>query len=260
MLPVAICLISSLCFWGCVQTISAPTPSQGSDLQIRTVLVVPFEAITARGKTDTVRCPISSVVCQTGPIEGEAEAFLTTQLFATVRDKMDYTLIPPAVAEGIRFKIISKNVGISPRDLLMEMGKEAGADAVLAGTLYRFRQRVGSAFSVESPASVGFGVHLIRMADGRLLWSRHFDETQQSLSEDLFKLGKFVERGGGWLSAQDLATAGLKQIMTDFPARQRPPDGLSRNISIPVLVGELGSAYAAAVVRWGTADAGNTGC
>jgi hypothetical protein len=197
---------------------------QVSDLQIRTILVVPFELITARGKTDTVRCPISSVICQTGPIEGEAEAFLTMQLFAHIRDKTDYTLIPPVVAEGIRFKIISRNIGISPRDLLMEMGKEAKADAVLGATLYRFRQRVGGVLSVESPASVGFGVHLIRMADGRLLWSRHFDETQQSLSEDLFKLGTFVQRGGGWLSAEDLATAGLKQIMTDFPARQPAAD------------------------------------
>ena len=104
------------------------------------------------------------------------------------------------------------------RQLLVQTGKQLKADAVLAGTLYRFTQRVGGALSVETAASVGFGVHLIRVADGRLIWSRQFDETQKSLSENLFKLGTFVERGGAWLTAQELSRFGLKSIMEDFPS------------------------------------------
>jgi TolB-like protein len=72
--------------------------------------------------------------------------------------------------------------------------------------------------SVETAASVGFGIHLIRVHDGRLLWSRQFDETQKSLSEDLFRLGTFVKRGGAWLTAQELSRFGLEAVMEDFPS------------------------------------------
>jgi hypothetical protein len=62
-------------------------------------------------------------------------------------------------------------------------------------------------------ASVAFGIHFIRVADGRLIWVGHFDETQHSLSKNLFKLATFVRRGGGWLTAEQLATFGLRETM-----------------------------------------------
>jgi hypothetical protein len=70
---------------------------------------------------------------------------------------------------------------------------------------------------VDKPASVAFGIHFIRIADNRLIWGGHFDETQHSLSENLFKLRKFVKRGGGWLTAEQLATYGLQETMATFP-------------------------------------------
>jgi hypothetical protein len=186
---------------------------------INTILVLPFESAgSAVGHEAAMYCPVCNGAFEAGPIESGAEKYLTKQLMAFLKKKTDYELIAPETVNGVRSKVISHDITVPYRRLLIEMGKALHADGVLSGIVWRFRQRVGTALSVESPASVGFGVHLVRVADGRLLWGRHFNETQQTLSEDLFKLSTFVKRGGGWLSAEELAVAGLNEAMAGLPA------------------------------------------
>ena len=62
-----------------------------------------------------------------------------------------------------------------------------------------------------------FDLLLIRVADGRILWSGRFEETQKSLSENLFNLGTFVRRGARWISAEEMAHSGLEQMLQTFP-------------------------------------------
>jgi hypothetical protein len=142
---------------------------------------------------------------------------MTEQLMAFLESKTKYTLIPPGAAEGVRSEMLSEDLRVPERRLLVEMGRRLQADGVLSGVIYRFRQRIGTAFSVDKPASVAFGIHFIRVADNRFVWGGHFDETQHSLSENLFKLRTFVKRGGGWLTAEQLATFGLHETMGTLP-------------------------------------------
>ena len=212
-------LILCLAVWGggCASTSVVPSKAASKDSEIKTILVSSFQVIKPRGKVETAACPVTGIVCQPGLIEPGAVEFLSENLLAIMEKKSGFIIIPPSRAEGARYEILSEDLGISQRRLLVETGRKLKADAVLAGTLYRFRPRVGNAFSVEDAASVGFGVHLLRIRDGRLLWTRQFDETQKSLSEDLFQFGNFMKRGGGWLSARELAVFGLQEVMEGFP-------------------------------------------
>lgn len=187
---------------------------------IDVILVAPFEALLRGSKGTINRCPVCNAVLDTGQVEAGADRFMTRQLVAQMKPMSGYTLLDPGMARGVRARIISEDIGIPLKRLLVEMGKESGADAVLSGVVYRFRQRVGTGVSVQTPASVGFGVHLIRCADGALLWADHFDETQQNLSENLLKLRTFVERGGRWLTVEELAAHGLTEVMSAFPGRK----------------------------------------
>jgi TolB-like protein len=99
----------------------------------------------------------------------------------------------------------------------VELGRGLQADAVITGTIYRFRQRVGASMAATTPASVSFAIEFIRVSDGRVLWSRAYDETQRSLDQNLFKLGRFLKKGGKWLTAEELAVFGLKEVMASFP-------------------------------------------
>jgi hypothetical protein len=99
----------------------------------------------------------------------------------------------------------------------IQLGKELNVDFILVGFLFRFEERIGSSLGVEKPASVGFDVHLFRLRDERMVWGGKFDETQRPLSENLFKIGSFFRRKAHWLTAEELASVGMDEILKKLP-------------------------------------------
>ena len=153
-----------------------------------------------------------------GKIKKSIEHDLTEQLFSLLKDRESIQLIPPSQAEGVQTELLLNNhVTLSEKDIIIETGRTLGADAVIYGLVYRYEDRVGTKYSVDSPASVAFDIHLIHVADGSVLWSGHFDETQESLSENLLKLGTFIKRRASWISAHEMAMSGIEDIMKTFP-------------------------------------------
>ena len=101
--------------------------------------------------------------------------------------------------------------------MVAETGLRLEADAVVVGNIYRFRERVGSDYGAERPASVAFTLAMVRVEDSSVIWSTVFDETQHSLMENLFNIGTFFKRGGKWLTAEQLARYGLQEIVDELP-------------------------------------------
>jgi len=102
--------------------------------------------------------------------------------------------------------------------VLRKVGSELGAEGVVSGTVYRFRERKGVAYAVDQPASVAFEIHLLRVSDGALVWKGSFDRTQTSLMEDLLQAPSFYRGGGRWVTAEELAAEGMEQVLKTFPA------------------------------------------
>jgi hypothetical protein len=208
----------AFCILGCV----AASPTQTQPLNIETVLVLPFTMATQHYEIGTtVRCFECDVMVQTGMIEVGADEFMNRKLIAFFKKKTSYKPIPLWEVEGISSKNLSQNIRGSDRRLLVQMGKSLNADAVVSGTIYRFQQRVGDHMSISTPASVAFAMELIRVADGRVIWNRAFDQTQSSLDKDLFKIDTFLKRGVKWLTAEELAASGLNETMASFPLPSR---------------------------------------
>ena len=80
--------------------------------------------------------------------------------------------------------------------------------------VFRFEERRGSAWSVERPAGVGFHAHLFRR--GNMIKIFEFNETQQTLLENILKLGVFLNRGGRWITAGELAKEGIDKAIELF--------------------------------------------
>ena len=89
------------------------------------------------------------------------------------------------------------------------LASKLGARFVVLGALVRFRQREGSALGVTSPASVAYQVALVRAADQAILGTDRFDYTQQSLSENLLDLPRFVKAGGRWMTREEILEGAL---------------------------------------------------
>jgi TolB-like protein len=100
---------------------------------------------------------------------------------------------------------------------LRQLGEAVYADAVLVGRVRRFRERVGDEWGVKSPASVAFVLDLVDVRRGDVIWSASFDETQKSLSENIFAIGDIIsERGVRWLTAEQLAHEGVKKAVAQL--------------------------------------------
>jgi hypothetical protein len=215
---IKIFLLTVMCLPGCTKNIVTKENVLSTSGKEK-ILIFPFKNMaTVYGENVNTRCPICGKVFMTGEVAEDADNMLTELLFVLLKDRKDIQLIPASQSQGVVSDLLSEDKkNLSERDLLVETGRALKADWVLSGNIFRFRERVGGKYSVDLPASVAFDIHLIRVSDGRLLWNDHFDETQRPLSENLFQLGSFLQRKARWITANDMAVSGLKDILKNFP-------------------------------------------
>ncbi|UCD72191.1 MAG: hypothetical protein JSW70_04125 [Syntrophobacterales bacterium] len=83
---------------------------------------------------------------------------------------------------------------------------------MVAGTVWRYEERIGGAMGAFSPASVAFVVYPIDVPSGKMLWRAKFDETQRSLFENVLDSWAFLKKGAKWLSADELARYGVREV------------------------------------------------
>jgi len=207
-------LIAQLLLFACKAGVIMAEPLSPLD-GIEKVLVVPFKDVAAvYGAENNARCPICGKVFITGTIKEGSDVVLTRHLVSFIKSNTDINVIYPNQVQIYSDDFKGGNESITHEiNELIEGGRQHGADAVMVGNLYRFNERVGTTYSVVSPASVAFDLHLIGVSSGRVLWTGHVDETQRSLSENLFEIGSFIKRKGEWVSADDLATSGLDDLL-----------------------------------------------
>ncbi len=97
---------------------------------------------------------------------------------------------------------------LSGYEYWQEVGRCLAVDYVLIPFVFFWQEREGGEWGADRPAHVILDLHLMEVQSGRIQ-RFHFDEKQKSLCEDLFRADRFFQRGGRWISAQELATEGL---------------------------------------------------
>lgn len=186
---------------------------------IKKILILPFKNLSALyDKNVNIKCPLCGKVFSAGDVENFAVDILTDRLISIIKSRKDFELIPPGQVQGAISVLLSADkTELSERNILVKIGRSLYADTVLAGHIYRFKDRVGTRYSVDSPASVAFDIHFVDVSKGSILWAGNFDETQRSLSENLFKIGTFLKRKGSWITAEEMAVSGLEDVLYRFP-------------------------------------------
>jgi len=185
---------------------------------VHRIVLIPFADLTeVYGESGLIQCPLNPKYFQAGTTADGAEQSLT----ALTRRQM-------LQVDGFETALWNRKLaGVSldrwrskqEREFAVRVGRETGADAVLIGYLYRYRHRVGEKYSAETPAAVSFSVHLLRTETGEDLWYGFFEESQQALSENLFRLPLFLHRGASWQTAEELARYGLTELWKSFPEK-----------------------------------------
>ena len=203
--------------------------SQKTPVSIETHTATPINKVVVDGfhpampqgvQPDIIRDPLSGTAFMAEQVSQNVANRMTDILYNRVVAEKGYELVSPDQAKLVFSNIIrsDKDVAISPIEILQEVGNTFKADAVLTGYIYRWREREGTDYAVNRPASVAFDLHLISPAEGTMLWKAKFDKTQRSLLENVFDVSTFMESKGRWMTVEKLAMLGLQKMLAEMPA------------------------------------------
>jgi hypothetical protein len=106
-------------------------------------------------------------------------------------------------------KIVGNQLGeeLDLRKIQYEWGKKK--NKYLHVYIYRFEERKGGNFAVEKPAGIGFHMHVIENDSIKRIFV--YDEDQRPLSENVLNIGKFLKRGGKWVTVDVLSQEGIEK-------------------------------------------------
>ncbi len=179
--------------------------------------VLPFFIHRGEGPGRGAACPICKGVIQRGEILPGSQNTLTRLLEQKMEASGTFKVLPLEKVEEAFSQIERRQFELKPMRSSIQLGKTLNMDFIFIGVLFRFEERIGSSIGAEKSASVGFDVHLIRLKDEKMVWTGKFDETQRPLSENLFKIGSFVRRKASWLTAEELSSVGMDEMLKRFP-------------------------------------------
>jgi len=212
-------LLLLLCASLLISACAGQTPAPKTD-EASIVALMPFiKGRDPQNLANTLSCPFERFCYEDDALASDAHQVMTQMLHGMLLEKLDERALPIKTVRRTYEALLFDHPGTTPLKMAQKLGKELGVDYVLVGNVWRFRERVGSSLGVNKPASVAFSLYLIDTQSGKSVWQDRFNETQQSLSENLLKAPDWFKRGGTWLKARELARYGLKDLLEDFPLK-----------------------------------------
>ena len=185
---------------------------QSADLEnrrVRRIAVVPAGILN--GDPTTTKLPLGTTPAPRSAAQDAPES-LTHMTYLAMASMPNWQIISDAEVREVSQSLPAS----SEAERLRRIGEMVYADAVIVGRVERYRERVGDEWGAKSPASVAFVLDLIDVRRGGVIWSARFDETQKSLSENIFAIGEVAQRGIKWLSAAQLTQEGVKKAVTQL--------------------------------------------
>jgi len=179
--------------------------------------ILPFIVERVEDRARGAVCPVCGGLYGRGNVLAGSQVHLTRLLQEKMETMGTFKVLALEKVEEALSKSDRRQFDLNPMRSSIQLGKTLDVDFIFVGFLFRFEQRVGSSIGVDKPASVGFDVHLIRLRDGNMVWTGKFDETQRPLSENLLKMGSFMRRKAHWLTAEELSSVGMDEMLTRFP-------------------------------------------
>ena len=158
-------------------------------------------------------CTISNLCFNIREVKGNADELMTGFLQEALQKSYAGALIPDPTVQAAYAELPKYPATDTPQSLAIALGRKLQADHVMVGIVWRYKERVGTAEASASPASVAFTLYLLNVAQGTPVWQATFDKTQQALSENLLNAKDFFAMGARWLTADELARFGIKQVI-----------------------------------------------
>ncbi|KUG22865.1 putative lipoprotein [hydrocarbon metagenome] len=205
-------------FYALSATAGAQEKSADNSITPIHIAIISFQPLIPEDEQrNTVICPVCGIGLFGGKILNGSEKIVEEVFVGKLNELKRAELIPSDKVQDVYKRSVSESLKEPLLNVFKKVGKELGADVLAVGYIYRYIERVGSEYGSEHPASVAFEIHLIRIADGKVIWRGFFDKTQKSLMEDVFQISSFIKGGGKWLTARQLTKQGMDKVFETFP-------------------------------------------
>ena len=194
-----------------------------STLEFKRIAVMPFLVGKLESPEKPVEKPLSQPLRQlnidAADLAEGADQIMTRLVNDVLQIRFADQMVSMEESAAVYANVIRDQTLDTPRKLAKKFGENLQADLVVVGTIWRFREKGNVIEIPDSPASVAFAVYLIEVVSGKRLWRNAFDGTQKTLSEDVLGGLKQIKMGLRWLSVNELARYGAKNVFLKFPFR-----------------------------------------
>lgn len=201
--------------------VSASDTQKNTVLKDGTVAVMPFFTGDYSDEIVKGRPPLQLMLAQITVAEDDmyrtGEKVLASLMNETLQKKLAQKLVPQAAVTSEFKNITIDNMSDTTLSVAVRLGKALNADYVVVGIVWDYNDRVGSKLAASEPATVSFSAFLVDVAAEKRIWREKFSKTQQSLSDNLFKVTEFFQQGARWLTAEELGRYGIKKVLETFP-------------------------------------------
>ena len=165
---------------------------------------------------DTLRCAVCDLTTDLRSLSPVAPMILTSYVHGELEKRYGSKVVRLGHTLQAYDEIPKVEVKDTLLDIARKLGRRLEANLVVLGTVWRYRDKFRSDTGRTGPAAVSFAVYLVDVREGRLLWYEIFSETQKSLFENLLAAKSFFGQGGKWLTADELAFYGVKEVFRRY--------------------------------------------
>jgi uncharacterized Zn finger protein (UPF0148 family) len=201
-----------------VNSAAAQSRAEPINVQWEKIGVMPF--FKGKRSTDTgetVTCPICELSFKSENIKDGAERAITSYVQEALKRRYKDKVIALDEVSRVYQEIPRDDTEDTPKSLAQKAGEALGADLMIVGNVWRYRERVRDEWESQKGASVAFEIYLIEVPSGKTVWRAKFDETQRSLTDNVLGAKLLLKKGAKWISADELARYGVDEVFKKFP-------------------------------------------
>ena len=146
----------------------------------------------------------------------------SSEYYNLLRDAVSSELGLALKADDDIFKSLNSLSGTSRLDRAVSHARAIGADSILRTVVHEFQERRGSNMAADQMAQFNFSMSVIRVRDGRVVWSSNYNFRDQAATDNLLRLneqGSGAEKFGFSTASDSLAIA-LRTAVRDLSDRR----------------------------------------
>ena len=200
------------------ETATDRSETDAPSVPVHKIGVMPFYTGKYGGViTSNLSCNVCQLVYDPNGLDPEAGYYLANFTQDVLKKRFGQKVVPLKKSLDTYRQMSKDDIKDTIQTRAQTLGGKLNANLIVAGNVWRYKDKVGGSRGVQSPSSVAFAVYLIEVSSGKLLWKSAFSETQKSLSENVLEARSFFKKGVKWLTANELAQFGVKELFEKFP-------------------------------------------